>query len=122
MKRARKDRGFAMVDTLVALTLLSIAGTVVVTAQSLSLKSAERAEQKLTALALAKSKLQTTQSSTTGEVEISSLTYRWAVQVDLPVVAPAGQKVQLVDKSITVEWGEESNEARTLTLKTKILR
>lgn len=114
--------GFAMVDTLVALTLLSITGAAIITAQILSSKSARNAHQKITALAVAKSQLQTSDRSAAGNTTIDGYAYRWVVQVDLPQPNLAAREVQLLNKSVTVEWGEDGNDAKTLTLATKTLR
>lgn len=120
--RKTLEAGFAMVDTLVALTLLSVVGTVLISAQSLSYKSAAKAKQKATALAVAKSQLRISDTSEAGEVIVDGQRYRWVVELELVNPSPSKRSVQLLEKSIVVEWGGEKNGIQALMLKTKTIR
>jgi Tfp pilus assembly protein PilV len=115
------ERGFAMVDTLVALMIAAIAGAALMSAQRLTLKGSSNAETRLNAIAIAQSKLSTETGSVIGETNLKQQTFRWAVRTQLPTPEMLNQRAKLLEKSVTVEWGEDADAAQSLTLTTYII-
>lgn len=111
----RNDSGFAMADTLVALTLLALFVASLLSINSNSISATQKSHAKLGATLIAKA-LATDRSirENKGEFVLDQRTFKWTKRVT-PQQASTSSRVALNDISISVEW-EISNKPYSYTI------
>lgn len=114
-----EQRGFAMADTLVALTLAAMMMTGLLSANQTGTNSVVTAERKLTAAYLVRSLAIAERPDASGAQTIAGVEYQWTID-DRPVRTIGSSSVSLVDRKVTVEWQGRS-ERRVLQVGTSRL-
>ncbi|MEO1016019.1 MAG: hypothetical protein AAFX08_12625 [Pseudomonadota bacterium] len=106
------ERGFAMLDVIVALTIAAVGGAALIAANNLAARAAAQAEARLGAMAIARVELSAPGGSRTGETDLEDRSYHWAVEAEPPTEAG------LIRKTIIVSWGGSDAPRRSVTLET----
>lgn len=111
----RRDRGFTLLEVLVAMSIIAIAMTAVLNSQSQSISLASEAKFSTTAALLARGKMAETEwanrldlTSDSGDFGEDFPGYTWEVTVeDVGMDLPENVSNHLKQMNITVSWGEE---------------
>ena len=118
----RKDKGFTLLEVLVAVALLGIAVTVVLQLFSADLKAIAASEEYVSAAAKAEAKIREVQDNETLSEGSTSEVTNDGYRVDVSVASTLGERtdalqVMLMDILVTVHWTKGAKE-RSLSLRT----
>ncbi|RIJ29804.1 hypothetical protein D1222_08175 [Henriciella algicola] len=114
----RSEAGYAMIDALVALLLLSFLATTLLLTQSISSRAAMEATTRSTALSIANSVLSSAQASQSGRTQANGRDYEWVVRVSLSPVEDSPEAMRFVEKRVTIEWQRQDGEKSSMQLST----
>jgi general secretion pathway protein I len=111
----RKVEGFTLLEVMVAMAIIAIAMTAVLSLQSQSISLASEAKFSTTAALLAQNKMAETEwgnrldlSSDSGDFEEDFPGYTWQVKVeDVSMDLPENVSNHLKEMTVIISWGEE---------------
>ncbi len=111
----RKVEGFTLLEVMVAMSIIAIAMTAVLSLQSQSISLASEAKFSTTAALLAQNKMAETEwgnrldlSSDSGDFEEDFPGYTWQVKVeDVSIDLPENVSNHLKEMTVIISWGEE---------------
>ncbi len=111
----RKVEGFTLLEVMVAMSIIAIAMTAVLSLQSQSISLASEAKFSTTAALLAQNKMAETEwgnrldlSSDSGDFEEDFPGYTWQVKVeDVSMELPENVSKHLKEMTVIISWGEE---------------
>ncbi len=111
----RKVEGFTLLEVMVAMSIIAIAMTAVLSLQSQSISLASEAKFSTTAALLAQNKMAETEwgnrldlSSDSGDFEEDFPGYTWQVKVeDVSMDLPENVSNHLKEMTVIISWGEE---------------
>ena len=111
----RKVEGFTILEVMVAMSIIAIAMTAVLSLQSQSISLASEAKFSTTAALLAQNKMAETEwgnrldlSSDSGDFEEDFPGYTWQVKVeDVSMDLPENVSNHLKEMTVIISWGEE---------------
>jgi len=111
----RSVGGFTLLEVMVAMSIIAIAMTAVLSSQSQSISLASEAKFSTTAALLAQSKMAETEwgnrldlASDSGDFEEDFPGYTWQVKVeDVSMDLPENVSNHLKEMTVTISWGEE---------------
>ena len=112
---SRRDGGFTLLEVMVAMSIIAIALTAVLSSQSQSVSLASEAKFSTTAALLAQNKMAETEwgnrldlSSDSGDFGDDFPDYNWEVTVeDVSMDLPENVSNHLKEMKVTISWGEE---------------